>query len=134
METVGYLGDAQSGGLQQKRCFHEKHLIDVIDNGAARDLTNYAGEIDGRDVELVRIEGDVVVLGKVAGQQTDEAYEDFLHALGRLAVYDGTILGVLQVEQEDGIEHAQYFTFIYMVGMQIADDLAHFYNQMLCGI
>ena len=32
--------------------------------------------------------------------------EDFLHALGCLAVYDGTLLGVLQVEQEDGIEHA----------------------------
>ena len=63
-------------------------------------------------MELVGIEWDVVVLGKVAGQQTDEADEDFLNALGCLAVYDGTLLGVLQVEQEDGIEHAQHFTFI----------------------
>ncbi|MBR4809368.1 MAG: hypothetical protein IK031_03705 [Bacteroidales bacterium] len=41
------------------------------------------------------------MLYKVAGQNTDEADEDFLHALGRLALYDGTLLGVLQVEQED---------------------------------
>ncbi len=39
-------------------------------------------------MELVGIEGDVVVLGKVTGQQTDEVDEDFLHTLGRLAVYD----------------------------------------------
>ena len=106
MEMVGYLGDAQFGGLQQKRCLHEEHLIDIVDDSAARDLTNHTGEIDGRDVEMVGIEGDVVVLYKVAGQQTDEADEDFFNALGRLAVYDGTILGVLQVKQEYGIEHA----------------------------
>ena len=39
-------------------------------------------------MELVGIEGDVVVLGKVTGQQADEVDEDFLHTLGRLAVYD----------------------------------------------
>ena len=59
-------------------------------------------------MEPLCIERDVVVLGKVLGQQTDEADEDFLHALGCLAVYDGTLLGVLQVEQEDGIEHPQH--------------------------
>jgi len=72
-------------------------------------------------MELVGIEGDVVVLGKVTGQQTDEVDEDFLHTLGRLAVYDGTLLGILQVKQEDGIEHAQHLAFIDMVGMNIAD-------------
>ena len=49
-------------------------------------------------MEPFGIERDVVMLGKVAGQQTDEADEDFLHALWRLAMYDGTILGILQVE------------------------------------
>ena len=124
MEVVSNLGDAQLGGLQQKRCLHDEHLIDVVDNGAPRDLTNHSGEIDGRDVELVGIEGDVVMFNIMTGQQTNEADEDFLHALGRLAVYDGSLLGVLQVKQEDGIEHAQHLTFIYMVGMKIADDLA----------
>ena len=95
MEVVGYLGDAQLGGLQQERCFHEEHLVDIVDNGAASDLTDHAGEIDGRDMELVSVEGDVVVLGKVARQKTDEADEDFLHTLGRLALYDGTLLGIL---------------------------------------
>ena len=52
-------------------------------------------------MELAGIERDVVVLHKVAGQQTDEADEDFLHALGCLAVYDGTLLGVLKDEEED---------------------------------
>ena len=28
----------------------------------------------------------------------------------------------LKSKQEDGIEHAQHLTFIYMVGMQIADE------------
>ena len=85
-------------------------------------------------MEPFGIERDVVVLGKVAGQQTDETDEDFLHALGCLTVYDGALLGVLQVEQEDGIEHAQHLAFVNMVGMQVADDFAHLYGQMLCGI
>ena len=75
-------------------------MVNIINNGATCDLTDHAGEIDGRNMELVGIERDVSVLYKVARQQTDEADEDFLHALGRLAVYDGTLLGVLQVEQE----------------------------------
>ena len=134
MEVVGYLGDTQLGGLQQERCFHEEHLVDIVDNGAPRDLANYAGEIDGRYMEPVGIKGYVVVFCKVTGQQTDEADEDFLNTLGCLAMYDGTVLSVLQVEQEDGIEHAQHLTFIYMIGMEIADDFAHFHDQMLCGI
>ena len=48
-------------------------------------------------MEPLGVERNVVVLGKVAGQQTDEADEDFLHALGRLAVYDGTLLGVEEI-------------------------------------
>ena len=66
-------------------------------------------------MKLVGIERDVVVLYKVAGQQTDEANEDFLHALGRLALYDGTLLGVLQVEQEDGIKHTQHLSLVDMI-------------------
>ena len=132
MEMVGYLGDAHRGGLQQEGGLHQEHLIDKINNGATRDLTDYAGEIDGRDMELAGVERDVVMLGKVAGQQTSETYE--YYTLGRRAMYDGTLLGVLQVEQKDGIEHAQHLTFIYMVGMNIADDLAHLSGQLLCGI
>ncbi len=106
MELVCYLGDTHWGGLQQERSLHQQHLIDIVDNGAASYLTYYAGEIDGRDMELVGIERDVMALSKVAGQQTGEADEYFLDALRCLAVYDGTLLGVLQIEQEDGIEHA----------------------------
>ena len=134
MEAVGYLGDAHRGGLQQERGLHQEHLIDVVDDGAARDLTDYAGEIDRGDVEFGGVERNVVVLGEVAGQQTDEADEDFLHALGRLAVPDGALLGVLQIEQEDGIEHTQHLALVDVVGMKIADDFAHLREQMLCGI
>ena len=134
MEVVGYLSDAQLGSLQQERGLHQQHLVDIVNNGAASDLTDYSGKIDGRDMELVSVERDVMVCYKVAGQQADEAYEDFLNTLGCLAVYDGTLLDVMQVKQEYGIEHAQYFTFIDMVGMEIADDFEHFHNQMLCGI
>ena len=105
MEVVGYLGDAQLGGLQQERGLHQQHLIDIVDTGAASDLTDYAGKIDGRDMEFVGIERDVVVFCKVTGQQTDEVNKNFLHALGCLAVYDGTLLGIFQVKQEYGIEH-----------------------------
>ena len=105
MEVVGNLSDAQLGGLQQERGFHQQHLIDIVDNGAPSDLTYHAGEIDGRDMELVGIERDVVVLHKITRQQTDEVNKDFLHALGRLAMCDGTLLGILQVKQEYGIEH-----------------------------
>jgi len=134
MEAVGNLGDAHRGGLQQEGGLHQEHLIDVVDDGAAGDLTDDAGEIDGGDVELGGVERDVVVLHKVAGQQTDEADEDFLDALGRLAVHDGVLLGVLQVEQEDGIEHAQHLTFVDVVGVQVADDFAHLRGQVPCGV
>ena len=132
MEAVGYLGDAQLRGAPQERGFHEQHLVDIIDNGAARDLTDDSREVDGGDVKFGGVERDVVVLGEMVGQQTDEADEDFLDALGRLTVYDGTILGVFQVKQEDGIEHAQHLVFVDMVGMKIADDFTHFQKQMLC--
>ena len=134
METVGYLGDAQLGGTQQVRSLHEEHLIDIIYNRAACDLTYHTRQIDGRDMEPVGIEGNIVMLSKVVGQQTDEADKYFFYALGRLAVHNGTLLGVLQIEQEDGIEHTQYLTFIYMVGLQIADNLPHLHDQMLRGI
>ena len=42
MEVVGNLGDAQWGGLQQEGGLHEEHLIDVVDDGAAGDLTDHA--------------------------------------------------------------------------------------------
>ena len=134
MEVVGYLGDAQFGGLQQERRFHEKHLVNIIDNSAASDLTDNTREIDRGDVKFGGVERDVMVFRKVVGQYADEADEDFLNALGRLAVYDSTLLGILQVEQEYGIEHAQHLTFVNMVGMKIADNLAHLHDQMLCGI
>ena len=68
MELVGYLGNAQLGGLQQERGFHQEHLIDIVYNRAVRDLTDYAGEIDSRDMEPVSVERDVVVFYKVVGQ------------------------------------------------------------------
>ena len=134
MEAVGNLGDAHRGGLQQEGGLHQEHLIDVVDDGAAGDLTDDAGEIDGGDVELGGVERDVVVLHKVAGQQTDEADEDFLDALGRLAVHDGVLLGVLQVEQEDGVEHAQHLALVDVVGVQVADNLAHLLEQVPGGV
>ena len=134
MEVVSNLVDTQLGGLQKVGGFHKKHLIDIVDNGAACDLTDYAREIDGGDMKHGGVERDVMVFYKVAGQKTDETDEDFLHTLGRLAVYDGAVLGVLQIKQEDGIEHAQHFTFINMVRVKIADDFAHFHDQMVCGI
>ena len=81
-------------------------------------------------MELVGIERDVVVLHKVAGQQADEADEDFLDALGRLAVPDGALLSVLQVEQEDGVEHPQHLALVDVVGVQVADDFAHLRGQV----
>jgi len=62
VELVGYLSDAQSGGSQQECCFHQQHLIDIVDDGTPRDLTNHAGKIDGRDVGLVGIKDDVMMI------------------------------------------------------------------------
>ena len=134
MQAVGNLGNAQPGGTQQEGGFHQEHLVDIIYNGTACDLTYHTRQIDRTDIEPVGIEGNIVMLSKVVGQQTDEADKYFFYALGRLAVHNGTLLGVLQIEQEDGIEHTQYLTFIYMVGLQIADDFLHLHDQMLRGI
>ena len=51
-----------------------------------------------------------------------------------MAVHDGALLGVLQVEQEDGIEHPQHLAFVDVVGMQIADDFAHLRGQVPGGV
>ena len=41
MELVGDLGDAHRGLAQEERGFHQQHLVDVIDDGAAaRNLTD----------------------------------------------------------------------------------------------
>ena len=50
MEVVSYLGDAELGGLQQEGGFHQQHLVDIVDNSAARDLTDHTGKIDWRDM------------------------------------------------------------------------------------
>ena len=70
METVAYLGDAQFRDAEKERSFHQEHLVDIVDNCAATDLTDYAGEINCRDMELVGIERDVMVFRKVLGQQS----------------------------------------------------------------
>ena len=35
MEAVGDLGDAERGLAQEEHGFHEEHLVDVVNNGAA---------------------------------------------------------------------------------------------------
>ena len=69
MEAVCYLGDAQLGGSQQERGFHQKHLVDIVHNGAATDPTDHAGEVNCGDMELVGIERDVMMLRKVSGSR-----------------------------------------------------------------
>ena len=134
MEAVGYLGNAQFRGSQQERGFHEKHLVDVINDGVPCDLADDSREIDGADMERGGVEGDVVVLSEIVGQKADETDKDFLDALGNLVMNDDTILRVLQVEQEDGIEQAQHLSFVDVVRLQVVNDFAHFHGQMLCGI
>ena len=80
------------------------------------------------------IEGYVVVTSEVERQQTDEIDKDFLDALGRLAVNDGTALGVLQVEQEDGIEHLKDLALVDVAGVLVTDDFLHFHEQELSRI
>jgi len=45
MEAVGYLSDTQLRSAKQEQGFHKEHLVDVVDDGAASDLTDHAGEI-----------------------------------------------------------------------------------------
>lgn len=130
VKSVSNLGDAHRCGAQQERGLHQQHLADIVDDGATRYLTDDTREIDRRDVEPRGIEGNVAVLGKVLGQETDEANENFLYALGRLPASDGLLLGVLHVEQEDGVKHTQHLTFIDVVGVQVDDDFTHPLGQM----
>ena len=108
MEVVGNLGDAQLGSLQQERGFHQQHLIDIVDNCAARDLTNHAGEIDCGDKEFVGVERDVVVFYKVAGDinHKDEEGSYIILAIEKAAgaytvTYKGEEGEVLATEQVD---------------------------------
>ena len=68
MELVGDLGDAQRSLAQQECGLHEKHLIDVIYDGAATGhLADNTREVGGSDAEFGSVEADVVVLGEVLG-------------------------------------------------------------------
>ncbi len=61
MEVVGYLGDAQLGGLQQERGFHQQHLIDIVDHGAACDLKD-------EEEDLYWSQGAVELIEKIGTQ------------------------------------------------------------------
>ena len=65
------------------------------------------------------------MLGKVLWQQADEADEVVLDALGHGAVGDGSGLCVVEVEEENGIEHAQDLVLVHVVRVEVAGDLAH---------
>ena len=51
VEAVGDLLDAEARRAQQEGGLHHEHLVDVVDDGAARDLTDDARQIDAGDVE-----------------------------------------------------------------------------------
>ena len=75
-------------------------MVDIINDRATGDLADNPGQINGTDAEPGGVERNIVVLDIVVRQQSNEVDEDFLHALWRLAVNDGTLLRVLQVKQE----------------------------------
>ena len=89
-------------------------------------------EIDGGDVQCRCIEADIVKLGKMPGQQADESDEDFFDPLWDGTVSDGLVLGILQVKQEDGIEHPDNFLLVDVIGVQVPHDFTHLGCQVLC--
>ncbi len=108
MKLVGNLGDAQRGLAQEEHGLHHQHLVDIVDNGAtARYLADDTREISGGDAEFGGVEADVVVLFEVLGQQTEEAKEDFLDALGEAVLADAVLLYGGKVGEEEVIEHPQ---------------------------
>ena len=129
MQTVSYLVDAEPGGAQEEGCLHEEHLIDIVDDGAPGDLAHYAGKIDIGYVELRCIEAYRVFFGKVLRQESHEAYEDFLYALGHVTLLYCVVLHILYLKQEDSIEHLEYLSLIDMVGVQVVYYLAHLLRQ-----
>ena len=130
MQAVGYLRYAELGGAQQESGLHEQVLVDIVDDRTPRNLTDYTRKIHRGDVQCRGIETYVVMLGKVFGQQPDETDKDFFHALRHGALSDGALLRVLQVQQENSIEHLHYLLLIYMVGMQIGRNLTHLGRQL----
>ena len=108
MELVGDLGDAHRGLTQQEGGLHEKHLVDVVNDGATtRHLTDNTREVGGGDAEFGGIEADVVMLGEMFRQQAEESEEDFLDALGEAVLADAVLLDGGEVGEEEAIEHAQ---------------------------
>lgn len=142
METIGYLADGELGGAQKEGCLHEEHLVDIVYDCAPRNLTHYSREIDIGDVELGGIETYVVMLGKVEGKETLEAYEDFLHTLRNLIEgvvrlqhsVDYSVLHVLQVKKKDGIKHLKYLNLIDMIGVEVGDNLTQFRVESLSSL
>ena len=84
-------------------------MVDIVHDGAARHLAHDAREVGGGDAEFGGIEGDVVMLDEVLGQQAHEADEEFGGALAVVAGADGALLYVGEVEQEERVERALGF-------------------------
>ena len=105
---LGYLCDAERG-LAQKECgLHKKQLVDVVHHRTtARHLTDDTREVGGGDTQFGGVKTDVVVLDEMLGQQTEEAEEDFLDALGEAVLADTVLLDVGKVSEEEVLEHPQ---------------------------
>ena len=111
MELVGDLSDAHRGLTQQEYSLHQKHLVDVIDDGtAAGHLADNTREVGCGDAETVCIEANVVVFSEMLGQQAEEPEEDFLDALGKTVFTDAVLLYGGEVGEEEVVEHSQAST------------------------
>ena len=77
-EPVGNLGDAQVGRSQQESGLHDQELIHIVDDSASCYLPHDTGQVAGRDIQRVGIEGNVMMLHEMLRQQAHEADEYFL--------------------------------------------------------
>lgn len=110
------LGYALVGSQQQPRGFHQEHLVDIVNHRSSRDFLDDSRQIDGRDVELVGIERNVVVLNKMLRNEANEVNEQFFRPFQMIIlVYFLLFPNVHQIEQEHRIEHLQAILLEQMV-------------------
>lgn len=77
VELSCYFADGQLGEAEKMAGFVVEQTCEVVTHSVVQLLSHNAREIDGRDVELGGIEGDVVLLAIVLKHEVEEAVDGF---------------------------------------------------------
>ena len=103
MQYVGYLSDGKTWGSKQPSGLGCQHLVDILNNRAPSDLLDDARKIGSRDMQLVGIKANVVMIGVVLSDERVEIDEDIFCTSRDMIGSKRVFLNVNHVKDKHGI-------------------------------